>query len=307
MRRMALLITLLAACGGDDDGGGGSDAGGGNPECETEPGSTPASGVVRIGGVTSADGSSASIEGFLVAGMDWEFFNLAPQRQEESMRAGDCVLYLSEPSFCDPECVGTMCHQGECLPFPEPLSAGTLRVVAGGELIAVDPDTPTFWGRIYRQQLLAAPPAGDSITLCAGGDDAAGFGAILRGVPPLMGAVPDDNVVELEDGGDLVVTWDGESDARVRLTLNADNMNHGQPFPGVIQCDVEDTGQLVVPQALVEAFPPVPRPPAENFACGGTDCPRSSLIRYRSVNVSEPDLELEIRAESAVEFWISHE
>lgn len=308
MRRGLFLLCALAhvACGGDDDGGEGADAGTGNPQCEPEPGNTAASGAVRVGGITTLAGTRVTLDGLLVSGTDWQFFDMAPQRQSESARAGDCVLYETDPSFCDPECTDGLCHEGECKPFPELLSAGTLRVVAGSALIESEANAPTFWGPVYREELLTALVAGDQVAFCAGGAEAGGFGAILQAVAPLAGALPDDGVLELVDGGDLVVSWDGGSDARVRLTLNADNASHGQPFPAVIECDAEDTGQLVVPQELVESFPTVPRPPDGEVVCAGSDCPPSRLVRYRAARVAEDDLEVEIRVESAVEFWIEH-
>ena len=309
MRWLLAVVLSLAGCGGggdDDEGGGGVvGGGGGNPACESADGSMAASGDVKIGGVQTIEGDRASVEGVLVAGTDWQFFGMAPQRQIESARAGDCVLYEWEPSFCDPECTDGICHDGTCKSYPELISAGTLRVVAGDALIQVDSDALTFWGAIYRTEILAAPAAGAQVAFCAGGDTAGGFGAILEAVPPLTGALPDDGVVELADGEDLMVSWDGGSDARVRLTINADNQGHGLPFRAILECDSEDTGSLVVPQELVEAFPSVPRPP-ENFACAGTDCPRSQLVRYRAHRIDEPDLRLEVRVESAVQFWIEH-
>lgn len=308
MRRGIFLFCLLAhaGCGGDDDGGGDRpDGGGSNPECAAEPGTMPASGAVKIGGVASTDGNRASVEGLLVAGTDWQFFNMSPQRQVESARAGDCVLYEWEPAFCDPACEGGICHDGECKSYPELISAGTLRLVAGSQLIEVDAGSPTFWGPIYREEILAAPMAGVEIAFCAGGAAAGGFGAILESVPPLLGALPDDGILELTDGGDVVVSWDAGAEARVRLTLNADNEAHGLPYRAILECDAADSGQLVIPQELVEAFPAIPRP-AEPVVCAGSDCPRSQLIRYRAFRVDEPDLQVEVRVESAVEFWIEH-
>lgn len=302
---LAALVAFTGCGGGDDDDGAGRD-GGGNPQCEAAEGSTSASGVVKLGGITDIGGVRATVEGVLAEGTDWQFFDMSPQRQVESARAGDCVLYLWEPTFCDPECTEGICHDGECKSYPAIVSAGTLRVVAGGEFIEANPDAPGFWGQVYREELLAAPAAGVEVAFCAGGAEAAGFGAILTAVPPLLGALPDDGILELTDGDDLVVSWDGGSDARVRLTLNADNQSHGLPYRGVLECDAEDSGQLVIPQELVEAFPPVSRPAELPPICGGTDCPRSQLVRYRAHRVDDPDLQLEVRVESAVEFWIEH-
>jgi hypothetical protein len=304
---LLLCVAIHVACGSDDDDGdvGGAD-GGGNPQCETAEGTVAASGIVKIGGVTDILGPRAAVEGVLVEGTDWQFFDMSPQLQIESARAGDCILYEWEPTFCDPECIEGICNDGECKPFPATTSAGTLRIVAGGQLIEVNPEAPGFWGSVYRQEILAAPMAGAEVAFCAGGEAAGGFGAILEAVPPLLGALPEDGVLELTDGDDLVVSWNAPSDARVRLTLNADNQFHGQPYRAVLECDAEDSGQLVIAQELIEAFPPVSRPADLPPICGGTDCPRSELIRYRAHRVDQPDLRVEVRVESALQFWIEH-
>ena len=234
MRWLLVVLIACAGCGGDDDGDARPDAGGGNPDCEASDG-MPASGVVKIGGITDIDGIRAAVEGVLVEGTDWQFFDMSPQVQVESARAGDCVLYEWEPTFCDPDCGEGICVDGECKPFPATTSAGTLRIVAGGQLIEANPDAPGFWGSTYREELLAAPMAGVEVAFCAGGAAAGGFGAILEAVTPLTGAAPDDGVLELVDGEDLVVSWDAPSDARVRLTLNADNEFHGLPYRGVLE------------------------------------------------------------------------
>src|SRR5687768_15718101 len=137
--RLWLVLALAAACGGDDDGGGGgSDGGGDDPDaggqpidCESSAGEVAASGVVRLGDSVGSWATGPRIEGIFTAGTDWQFFALAPQYQVESARAGDCILYEWEPSFCDPACEAGQCHQGECKPFPEVLSAGEMRVDIG--------------------------------------------------------------------------------------------------------------------------------------------------------------------------------
>ena len=317
-----LVLALIAGCGGDDDDGGSADDGAGDAdgadggddggddgvpiECEPVAGEEPASGVVRIGGSAGTWTSGPGIDAVLSTGVDWQFFALAPQRQTETASAGDCVLYEWEPSLCEPACEGGLCHEGECLPFPELVSAGTLTVGVGSERYEVAADAFTFYGPTYREQLDEEPDAGATVSVCAPGGQAGGFSAELRAVEPLSGALPDDEVLEMVDGGDLEVTWDGSSDARVRLTLAADNQAHGLPWRAILVCDTEDDGSLTVPQELVESFPDVPRPPAENYACAGTDCPTSSLVRYRAALIDEPDLTVEVRAESAVHFWIEH-
>lgn len=325
LRGLALVLILAAGCGGDDDddddggaaddgtsddgadgGDDGGDDGGAPIECEPVAGEGPASGVVRIGGSAGTWSNGPAIDAVMSTGIDWQFFALAPQRQTETASAGDCVLYEWEPSLCEPACEASLCHEGECTAFPEMVSAGTLTVGVGSERHEIVAQPLTFYGPAYRAQLDGEPAAGAMISVCASGEQAGGFSAELRAVEPLTGALPDDEVLELVDGSDLEVTWDGSSDARVRLTLAADNQAHGLPWRAVLVCDTEDDGSLTVAQELIESFPDVPRPPAENYACAGTDCPTSSLVRYRAARIDEPDLSVEVRAESAVQFWIEH-
>lgn len=325
VRGFAFALIVATGCGSDDDGGGatdgatddGTDDGGGGEdgggddggapiECEPAPGEVPASGVVRIGGSAGTWSSGPGIDAVVSTGIDWQFFALAPQRQTETASAGDCVLYEWEPSLCEPACEAGLCHEGECTAFPEMVSAGTLTVGVGSERHEIEAQPLTFYGPAYRAQLDGEPEAGAAISVCASGGQAGGFSAELRAVEPLTGALPDDEVLELVDGSDLEVTWDGSSDARVRLTLAADNQAHGLPWRAVLVCDTADDGALTVPQELIESFPDVPRPPAKNYACAGTDCPTSSLVRYRAARIDEPDLSVEVRAESAVQFWIEH-
>jgi hypothetical protein len=311
---IASLSLCLAACGGDSGDGPRGDAGpdpdapAGGSSCDPAATGDEATGVIRIGTSDGQAGTTSTLRGVLVGGSGWFFSGLAPQRQHVSAEEGDCVLYEWEPSFCDPACTTGLCDDGECHAYPRYLSAGAIQVsIAGGDPIEVDPDAPSFWGMEYRATLASPPGPGDEVSVCATGADTAGFAADLQAVGPLDGdLVPEDRVFPLADGGDRRLSWSGaEAGARVRLTLNADNEAHGLPFRAILQCDAPDTGELVVPQALIEAFPAIARPP-ENFGCSGTDCPLSEIVRYRAARVSEGGLDLEIRAEAGIEFRVAH-
>jgi hypothetical protein len=313
MRSIALMVVCVCACGengGDGgDGGGGSDAGQldapSAAECEPAAAGAPASGVIRIGERRGRRGAGALVDGVVVGDQAWRFSGLAPQLQQETAREGDCVLYEYEPSFCDPPCQG-FCVDKECRPFPEYLSAGTLHVGGLGAPVALEPDFLTLFGAEYRGEI--EPPApGQTIQVCASGDDSAGFAAEVTAVEPLDVVLADDLLI-LRDGDDLVLDWTPSSDAnaRIRLTLNTDNEHHGLPYPAIIECDAADDGELVVPRALIEAFPPVTAPPAGPVACSGSDCPVSRLIRYRSATINDSQLSVDILAEQAIEFYIGH-
>jgi hypothetical protein len=70
--------------------------------------------------------------------------------------------------------------------------------------------------------------------------------------------------------------------ARVHLLLNANNLGHGMAFDAIIECEGPDSGELTIPRALIEAFPPVQ---GDLAACEGSDCPLSLLTRYLSAAV----------------------
>jgi hypothetical protein len=315
---MLVVAALGAACGGDDDdgpagvdgGGGGGDGGGADAAppggtCEPASSGTPASGVVRIGARRGRRGEASQVEAVLVADPVWTFSGLAPQFQVEAAREGDCVLHEYEPSLCEPACDG-LCVDETCRAYPEYLSAGTLHVEGLGDPVELEPDALTFWGAEYRADV-AAPPAGTAISVCADGDDTAGFTAEVVAVEPLDVVLLDDLIV-LRDGEDLPIDWTPSSDpeARVRLTLNTDNERHGLPYPATIVCDAPDQGQLVVPQALIERFPAVTAPPPGPVACSSSDCPVSRLVRYRAAEIQTEELSLEVIAEQAIEVYIGH-
>lgn len=91
-------------------------------------------------------------------------------------------------------------------------------------------------------------------------------------------------LLPLVDGGDTEVTWTPGDDpaACVRFRINGVNNGHGMPLNDILWCEIEDSGSLTVPQALVEAFP-LGSSPTE---CVGHDCPSSELVRYRRDQVS---------------------
>lgn len=294
------MALLPAACAGD---------GGEGLDCALVAGSQAASGVVRVGDGRRYEGSFARVQAALVDGVGWRFSGIAPQTQTEIAREGDCVLYEYQPSFCE-ECF-SFCDQGTCIAFPTYLSAGTLTFAIAGQPLTVAHGDPQFLGAAYYAELLQPPSAGQPIDVCAPGDVTAGFTAYTVAVEELDFAVPADDALRMEDGVDLELSWTPptDPDARVRLTLNANNTSHGVPFPAIIECDAADIGRLRVPRALVDAFPAVDAPepdPEIGFLCAGSDCPRSELVRYRADRVMLDGLEVEVRGESSVEFHIDH-
>jgi hypothetical protein len=124
-------------------------------------------------------------------------------------------------------------------------------------------------------------------------------------VPPLVAAFANDEL-PLADGADATVTWtpvDPDDPAlRVRLVLNANNQGHGLPYESVIECDAADVGALVVPAAMIDAFPTTER----WEACAGSDCPLSTLTRYRKASVDVAGAPVDLAVGSQIMLWVIH-
>lgn len=225
------------------------------------------------------------------------------------MEAGDCRMWSYEPGDCGP-CTGLCDAEGECVPFPTPLSAGILTVsgVEGGDIEM----EPSEYGYFLEGDVPADLFDADSdVTLsAAGGGDVDAFELAAGGVDPIAidlvegGEDGSQDTLRLEDGADLVLTWDPAQPAtRVRIEINSNNRGHGLPVDSMIECESDDDGSLTVPRAMIEAFP---EKPYQNI-CAGTDCPPSTLTRYRWDRTEVSGLEVELRVEFRAQFLVVHE
>ncbi|HEU5057484.1 MAG TPA: hypothetical protein VFU21_13200 [Kofleriaceae bacterium] len=307
---LAILFSLAAACGGDDDGGGGDRDGGsadGSPEVD--------------GGGGGGDGPRDRVEGHIAVyeavfgdgGYESSYVEASildprPRYARLEMEADGCRMWSYQPGECG-VCQGLCDAEGECVPYPTPLSAGVLTVsgVQGGDL-TIEPSE-------YGYFLETAPPAdlftpdADIALDAAGGPDVDAFELAAGGVDPVAieledGGGGETDTLRLEDGGDLTVSWEpARPGTRVRLEINSDNAGHGLPVDSMIECESDDDGSLTVPRAMVEAFP---EKPYQNI-CAGTDCPPSSLTRYRWDRTAVGDLEVELRVEFRRLFLVVHQ
>ncbi len=179
----------------------------------------------------------------------------APPWELESS-AGDCGFYgVRQQQNCDPSCdPGFTCSwDGECLEATVPIDGGVITVDGlevdlilepSGEWVyygySFDPDPSD--GEIFQQ--------GDTIGAQATGGTLSPFSLETRGVAALEADLPCPLADDASD--DLRVRWSpGQPGDRVRLTLASSN--HGSQFPAVI-CDVEDDGELLVAQDLLERW-----------------------------------------------------
>jgi hypothetical protein len=305
MSRVALAVLLLAACGGDDEGGGSGDAGGGAdgaPEVDGggDPAPPPADGQFTVleSAFGEGDGSGA-IAGSILDG--WPAFH------HLAMDSGACKLWVYEPVDCSP-CNGICDSDGTCVPYPTSLSAGTVTVsTTGGDVVMPDTEYGYFPDGPVPHDLFEA---GDPVGLAAaGGEDVAAFSLDAEGVDPIeidleVGGEVGADTVRMEDGADLELSWDGaEAGRRVRLQIKSNNQGHGLPVMALIDCEVDDTGSLIVPRAMVEAFP---QKPYQNI-CVAIDCPPSSLRRFTRARIDVGDRTMELVAGFERQFIVVHE
>ena len=312
---LAALLTLGAlACGGDDDGAGDGGDGG---DADSGPEADGGGGGGADGPRDRVAGDLSVYEGRFGQGetdTDWSyvlasFVDPRPHYMTLEMEAGACRMWSYQPGGCG-ECVGLCDAEGECVPFPTQLSAGVLTIggVNGGDIEM----EPTEYGYYLDRGLpddLFAPGAEVTVT-AAGDDDVGAFSLAADGVDPIdielvaQGEGENEDTLRLEDGADLTLSWEpARPGTRVRLEINSNNQGHGLPVDSMIECESDDDGSLTVPRAMIEAFPDKEY---QNI-CAGTDCPPSTLTRYRWDRAAVGDLEVELRVEYRAQFIVVHE
>jgi hypothetical protein len=300
---MGMAVPLCwSACGDDggEDGGDGKVDGGGGPDGSVGPGE-PAEGQFAI--LESEFGGSSFPNG-TVSG---SIFDPRPVYHELVQSAGACQMWTYEVGNCG-SCDGLCNAEGDCIPFPVELSAGTVRVDGLSEQVVLRFEEYGYYPDGALPSDLFA--AGDLVTLRAdGGEDVEEFSLTARGVEPIaidleQGGEKGEDTLRLEDGADLIVAWSpAEPGTRVRLDLLSDNRGHGLPVDAMIQCEADDSGRIVVPRAMIEAFP---GKPYANI-CAGSDCPPSTLTRFRSDRAEVGGRAIELTVGSQLQFILVHD
>jgi hypothetical protein len=201
--------------------------------------------------------------------------------------AGDCQLTRAGNGSCDPPCTTGVClEDGRCLPYPAGSSAGTLTwtLPGGPRSVAYDDSTQGYYDSI----------AGPVVTL-GGTTRVMGQGFDLSATVPEpldLGEPPP----PLTPGQDVTFTWPAQTGTRIRVFLPTDTASHGLESPMRIECDVADTGQVVVAWRLIEPW----LDPA-NWGCG--DCRSAYLERYRDVVGGGVTLRIALQRAFGVEAW----
>jgi hypothetical protein len=305
--QVAACLVLVAACG-DDDGAAGLDASGDpadatpGPDADPSPRFDEVIGTIALLEIVDLTGEKGPRPYTTAFG---QLFTSPPTRfHTEAMRDGACRLLTFEAALCDPFCAGICLAGNECVPYPTYVSAGTITVQGLTEPLQLVAE-PSF--NFYNPASFPLPEdlfADDAEVLAeAPGDELPAFSIAARGVAPLAPGSFERNLV-LEDGADATVTWPaGRATDRVRLTLNTPNRAHGQPFDAIIECDAPDTGSVVIPQAIVEAFPAT----SGAGICVSIDCPPSTLRRYARGAADVGDGEIELVVGSELMFGVLHD
>jgi hypothetical protein len=302
------LIAAVAACG--DDASGGADAGAGvdaalvpdaapaadaAPPIDAAP-PAPVYGRIRLVEGVNAYGPYGGATAQLTRGALASFHQVT---QDD----GTCRLLELVPAFCEAWCDGVCVATNVCQPWPTWISAGDLSFAGlkeAGVGLAFD------GYQYYAPQVIPAElfDPGDAVSVSAPGAEAPAFTLPAPGVATLQAAITNDEIT-LANGADHTFTWTpaGVGDARVRLTINANNAGHGAPYAAIIECDTADTGSVTIPRAMIEAFPETTR----WEYCAGSDCPFSFATRYtRGTAATAGGGELELVVGSERAFWVRH-
>ncbi|MFT7578563.1 MAG: hypothetical protein ACI9MR_000221 [Myxococcota bacterium] len=169
--------------------------------------------------------------------------------RQEIGRDGDCRLLRKQNPFCNPACAnGDLCdHDGQCIPYPENQSVGTITVSGLNALVEMMPNPVQSYAAVDVPLALFDTDA--EITLSAAGDALAGFTMAAFGVPPL---VAPEETLDLARDRPLVVEWTAEPGAwHIVFSVNIDQ--HGSS-PVTLVCDVADSGRHTVSATLINAF-----------------------------------------------------
>lgn len=297
--RLALAFTLAAAACGDASStpDAATDAQAIDGGVDYQPLGTL--NILEDRWISPSDGTSAprsTVQGF--------FLSAPPLRWHTVENQGpDCVLRRFVPSSCTPVCTGDeVCVVGNtCQVAPDLASAGRLTVTGLTAPVTIDPVGKYYAAETVLPDDLFAPDA--TITASFAGAALPAMTMSRRGVEPLVADLGRYRV--LEAGRAHTITWTPAStdDSRVKLVLNANNRGHGAPYEAIIECDVLDRlGSLSVPVEMIDAFPATE--PWE--VCAGSDCPPSTLTRYRRDIVDVPGGQAYLVVGSRISFGIQH-
>lgn len=161
---------------------------------------------------------------------------------------GDCRLNKRRTLTCLPACVaGETCGEnGDCIPFPEPISVGDVTVVGLTKPTTMVAQAPSF---LYFAPGANNPPFTpmSEITMSTSGGVVAPFHLFGVGFEPLT----ESPTWILEEGEDFPISWsatDASAGTTVLVEVTVDQ--HGAS-PLSLSCEFPDTGSAVVPASMI--------------------------------------------------------
>jgi hypothetical protein len=288
-----LSMFILTACDssdaeeGDDDSSSDSDTGDLEPgvlynRCAQED---------RLGGfeATVLDEYSG-IQGAVANGV------VPASITSNEMEQGGCTLWKTHILICDPPCTAeeTCDFDGTCVPFPLNQDVGTVTVDGLDKDIAMEPREP---GNNYFDADVPHPIF-DSNNQVVEMKTTAGYlnEITLKGAGS-NAIKPQADAWIVTPGEDFTVSWDAPpSDTRAAVVLRLSVDQHGST-PTVLECVFEDTGEGMVPSAVIDGL----------IGAGVTGYPNAGLTRgtVDSVQVAQGCVEFAVKSYLSVDVSVS--
>jgi len=219
---------------------------------------------------------------------------------------GSCRVLLMDWGDCEASCsLDEFCSEdGECTPYPEGLSGGTLAIGGLGEPLSIEPES-------YNPGLYYGPEdlpldlfaVGDEIQVALAGDGFPAVNLAARGVDPIDTELGDLGELVMPFLEDLEVQWTpgSDEDACVRLDVRAPTRGHGLTITAFLSCVGPDTGSFTIPSSLLAVFPDSVCP-----VQAGANCHLSELTRYTAQTAETAAGAVTLQVRSSAYFYYDH-
>lgn len=163
-----------------------------------------------------------------------------------------CTLYTPKSPFCDPNCGSSaVCvEDDQCVDRPTSKSVGTIHLKGvGSSEVAMNPVGTNNNYQPTASTKLPYPPCaeGAEVTLSVDGGAYRAFDLKSKCIAPLEF----DGPIKLTKDMPLALKWKAPGDPKLaRMQIRLDISHHGGSR-GKIECDVEDSGSLELPAAMI--------------------------------------------------------
>ena len=191
--------------------------------------------------------------------------------------AQGCELLIPVVPFCEPSCgTSAVCTRDEgCVPYPKAQDLGTVTITGlSASALEMKPVAATY--QLPPEIALPFPPTdeGAALRLQTDGGAYEPFTVASTGIAPLQLSGPE--MIPVDGSAPLLLQWEPPSDARAsRIQVKLDITHHGG-LKGVIECDVEDDGELELEAPLLKQL----------IELGTAGFPSINVIRVATGNVN---------------------